>query len=532
MIYLLAVACPFAAIGISINSPYWICIPILLIELIYLFAFTFSIRKPPNDSFIRLGISRWIGNIIGIIIELIFKIEWQLISEKRIEKFYKRQIALGQGKFYGINSVADIKEKDSELFGDCRNAEEIVNSNLYSKLQEKKIKASDLDFEKPLKLKDLVEEKIYSEYIYRKAICEDFRKKFPSGGITDYSWIYFDDKVLRMSSFLISLFCIGCINYTIYAISIGIFELLPKTNELIFIAFLLFAFLGILYSVGFLFNFFIDPNSHEKIVRENIARNEGAKLKNCTYWYIQQESAKNFFIGTPEGLAGLAALVNAGNDFKGKTIYLTQDIALNDAADWKNWKYNPPKYEWIPIGNRENPFNGTFDGGGHVISGMNISRSKLGGGECLGLFGCVGSTNGDDTPQGTIKNLGVINSHIKSETFLEAGGLVGNLNFNGMLIDCYFIGLASEERAGGLVGSNAGAINRCYSKVEVSEGSTAGGLAGVNIGTINRCHSISNAAELVGENCEGSKISQNCYKKPLLTLSMRLPKRFSEFFIK
>jgi hypothetical protein len=75
---------------------------------------------------------------------------------------------------------------------------------------------------------------------------------------------------------------------------------------------------------------------------------------------------KEFIITTPEQLAGLAKLVNKGNNFAGKFFVLEQDIAFNDTTNWHNWVENPPEYIWKrPIGSSNwNTFCGTFDGNG------------------------------------------------------------------------------------------------------------------------------------------------------------------------
>ncbi|MDR0517404.1 MAG: hypothetical protein LBH25_10220 [Fibromonadaceae bacterium] len=67
-----------------------------------------------------------------------------------------------------------------------------------------------------------------------------------------------------------------------------------------------------------------------------------------TKWYKKSET--EFTITTPEQLAGLAKLVNSGNDFYGKTVKLGADIMLNDTAGWQNWASKPPKNKWKPIG--------------------------------------------------------------------------------------------------------------------------------------------------------------------------------------
>ena len=100
-----------------------------------------------------------------------------------------------------------------------------------------------------------------------------------------------------------------------------------------------------------------------------------------TSWYAGHENETKFSIGTAAELAGLAALVNDGNDFSTKTVTLTNNIDLNNKA-------------WTPIGNSDSVFAGTFDGNGHTISGLyiNITGSYSSAKKGIlyqGLFGCV-----------------------------------------------------------------------------------------------------------------------------------------------
>ncbi|MBP5663334.1 MAG: hypothetical protein J6X16_03585, partial [Bacteroidales bacterium] len=87
-------------------------------------------------------------------------------------------------------------------------------------------------------------------------------------------------------------------------------------------------------------------------------------------WYDASET--NFYISTPEELAGVAQLVNNHTTtFSGKTINLTDDIWLNAEQDSTN--------NWIPIGGDASAtgedthsetsysFQGHFNGHGHSI---------------------------------------------------------------------------------------------------------------------------------------------------------------------
>ena len=71
-----------------------------------------------------------------------------------------------------------------------------------------------------------------------------------------------------------------------------------------------------------------------------------------TSWY--SDSATEFTISDSADLAGLAKLVNEGNNFSGKTINLGDDIDLGSK-------------EWTPIGKSGKSFNGTFDGNSKPI---------------------------------------------------------------------------------------------------------------------------------------------------------------------
>ena len=102
-----------------------------------------------------------------------------------------------------------------------------------------------------------------------------------------------------------------------------------------------------------------------------------------TSWFTKDKTKDVYNISTAEQLAGLSKLVSEnaqGNYFKGVMINLTNDIILNDTSDWENWKTNPPKNKWEPIGyvggaiNGYRSFSGVFNGNGHTISGMYVDE--------------------------------------------------------------------------------------------------------------------------------------------------------------
>lgn len=118
--------------------------------------------------------------------------------------------------------------------------------------------------------------------------------------------------------------------------------------------------------------------------------------------------------------------------------------------------------EFISIGMSGSPFNGTYNGGYHTITGLNVS------GENGGLFGTAKTIQ--------IKNIIVYGSVSGSNA---AGGLVGYAGENAELTQCAFYGDVNGNVAGGIIGKLdiSGRIIDCYQSGEVS-GTTSGGLIG------------------------------------------------------
>ncbi len=115
-----------------------------------------------------------------------------------------------------------------------------------------------------------------------------------------------------------------------------------------------------------------------------------------TAWYTGSEDS--YVLDTAEELAGLAELVNAGDNFSKKTIVLAADIDLADA-------------EWTPIGKSGASFNGTFNGKGNTISNLSVTSGK----SDIGLFGF--------TQNGEVKNVIVENVTLKGR--LNVGAVAG-----------------------------------------------------------------------------------------------------------
>lgn len=189
--------------------------------------------------------------------------------------------------------------------------------------------------------------------------------------------------------------------------------------------------------------------------------------------YEVKEDAGVYKITTPEELAWLAQTVNAGeNTFADKTVKLEQDIDLSELCYAVDEDAGVAAISWTPIGDASHPFKGTFDGGGHIISGLYIgltgewtsSTNKL----YQGLFGRVQS--------GTVRNLivcgsvSVVNAKNKNTRYI--GGVVGGNA--GTVQNCGFYGAVTARKNttrddtsnnGGVVG-NGNAGNSWYFRTD------------------------------------------------------------------
>ncbi|MCC8156696.1 MAG: hypothetical protein LIO54_05420 [Oscillospiraceae bacterium] len=132
-----------------------------------------------------------------------------------------------------------------------------------------------------------------------------------------------------------------------------------------------------------------------------------------TTWYNDTDTS--FTLYDAADLAGLASLVNAGNNFDGKTIVLGNSIDLNSE-------------EWTPIGTSSSyPFSGTFDGNDYTVSGLYINDTSSSASR-QGLFGYNG---------GTVKNV-TVSGNVTGN--YSVGGVVGtNTGTVGSVTNCYYL---------------------------------------------------------------------------------------------
>ena len=217
-----------------------------------------------------------------------------------------------------------------------------------------------------------------------------------------------------------------------------------------------------------------------------------------TAWY-GAGSASAFTLTDADELAGLAQLVNSGNDFSGKTITLSSNLNLSVYPDW------------TPIGTFSDQFLGTFDGGGKTVANLTITGSI----DWSGLFGIIGTGS-------VVKNL-ILKVNISSTA--SSVGSVAGLNL-GTLENCYSTGnVKGGNTVGGVAGRSDGTVENCYSTGSVtSTSSNVGGVAGGNYGTVINCYSTggvtgySSAGGVTGSN---SGTVENCVAlNPSITRSV------------
>ena len=267
------------------------------------------------------------------------------------------------------------------------------------------------------------------------------------------------------------------------------------------------------------------------------------------------ESNGSYTVTSADGLMNVAELVNGGKTDINITLDKNIDLTGKD---------------WTPIGTSfDNSYTGTFDGGGHTITGLTVTTND----EYAGLFGYLGNfNNGAATVKnvvmegiqitcnhrlgyaggvagfswGTIENCsvsgsvsgtvyvgGVVGVQIggsitgcsSSATVkgtVDVGGVAGQTNSSATLTACYATGNVTIEidpikniSGGGLVGFNGGSsLLACYATGNVtSTGSSTGkvhigGFLGNNYTTVTACYWKNNHEQGIGYNRESTKVTK------------------------
>ena len=181
----------------------------------------------------------------------------------------------------------------------------------------------------------------------------------------------------------------------------------------------------------------------------------------------------NYTVTTAEGLKAVADIANNGN--------LDINITLTAYIDLKG-------IDWTPIGiDYNHRYTGTFDGGGHTITGLKITGND----QYAGLFGHIGSG-------GKVMNVKLEGVLIESDNDMsDVGGVAGQSYGN--IENCSVSGSVSvsgtNSIAGGVVAyQTGGSITGCSSSATVNAGGVAGGVVGLADGgaTLTACYATRN----------------------------------------
>ena len=183
------------------------------------------------------------------------------------------------------------------------------------------------------------------------------------------------------------------------------------------------------------------------------------------------ESDGSYTVTSADGLMNIAELVNGGKS--DINITLDTDIDLTGK-------------DWTPIGtNYDNSYKGTFDGGGHTITGLTFTTND----EYAGLFGWLNRA-------GTVKNVVMEGVQITSNQ-IYGGSIGGVVGYGwGTIENCSVSGSVSGTvYVGGVVGVQiGGSITGCSSSATVKGTVDVGGVAGQtnSSATLTACYATGN----------------------------------------
>lgn len=234
--------------------------------------------------------------------------------------------------------------------------------------------------------------------------------------------------------------------------------------------------------------------------------------------------ADPYQIATLGHLEAFRGSVNAGNDYEGKYITLTNNIDMSE-------KYGNGKENWTPIGvyksrlnnkDREGamPFKGTFDGNGYAVIGLYIYNSETifsknyqalfsynaesGVIKNLTVYGCVFDKHGTNCAGIVAENYGTISNCINNAEVHGTSNVAGVVAYShgGVITNCINNGYinAVSYICGGIVAYKSpelthSKIEKCYNTGEVQGEDVVGGIVGRVAGQskddcISNCYNV------------------------------------------
>lgn len=183
------------------------------------------------------------------------------------------------------------------------------------------------------------------------------------------------------------------------------------------------------------------------------------------------ESNGSYTVYNADGLLNVAELVNGGKTDINITLEKNIDLTGKD---------------WTPIGtDYDNSYKGTFDGGGHTITGLTFTTND----EFAGLFGWLNRA-------GSVKNVVMEGVQITSNQ-IYGGSIGGVVGYGwGTIENCSVSGSVSGTvYVGGVVGVQiGGSITGCSSSATVKGTVDVGGVAGQtnSSATLTACYATGN----------------------------------------
>ncbi|MDM8268953.1 fimbrillin family protein [Barnesiella viscericola] len=212
---------------------------------------------------------------------------------------------------------------------------------------------------------------------------------------------------------------------------------------------------------------------------------KGLELAGCTIGGWTDGGGES---GTAEDLGyfiqddGSYTVYNA-NGLKEWAEAVQSDLSLNCTL---TEDINMTGKEWTPIGNSFQTYNGTFDGQGYSITGLNASS----------LFGGIGES-------ATVKNLQLVDV----ELYESSGGTAGIVTNNyGQVIACSVTGkIDAFSAVSGIAYANQGSITACWFDGTLRK-NESGGIVNYNfsIGSITACYWCANTDKGVYNNEGGT----------------------------
>ncbi len=193
-------------------------------------------------------------------------------------------------------------------------------------------------------------------------------------------------------------------------------------------------------------------------------------------WEGEGTSEAPYVIADLDGLKAFQASVNSGEAFDNVYFKLEKDIDL--AADAVSLMSADVTPNWEPIGTKENPFKGTFDGNGKTISNLIVVGEAN-----QGYFGYADNA--------TIKNINIENATVTGTDCV--GAVAGQVYSTSTIENCHVSGniqITGQTNVGGIVGkyytkvTNSSVIGDGIETSFVKGEYVAADLEGDNVGGI------------------------------------------------